>query len=252
MGLIAALVAEGLSQDEANARVYCFDTRGLICSDRANLPPYKRRIATDPAVVRGWDRTPETTTPLEVIEHARPGILLGLSGTQGSISHDLVEAMAAQSDRPIIFPLSNPSANADAHPHDVVRWSNGKAIVATGSPFEPLEYHGQTFRFSQANNVYVFPGIGVGAHLSQATQITDSMLVAAGAAVHEAVESEDLAQGLVLPPLHDLRDVAVKVAGAVMRAAAADGVAQADLPGDPEGAIADWQYVPAYRTYVPA
>lgn len=252
MGLIAALVAEGLSVEEANARVYCFDTRGLICSDRPDLPPYKRRIATDPAVVRGWDRTPETTTPLEVIEHGRPGILLGLSGTPGSVSQDMVEAMTAQCDRPIIFPLSNPSANADAHPHDVVRWSNGKAIVATGSPFEPLECGGQTFRFSQANNVYVFPGIGVGAHLCRATQTTDSMLVAAGAAVHEAVEQEDLTQGLVLPPLHELRDVAAKVAAAVVRAAAADGVAQEDLPDGLESAIADWQYVPAYREYVPA
>jgi malate dehydrogenase (oxaloacetate-decarboxylating) len=251
MGLIAALVAEGLSQAEANARVHCFDTRGLICSDRTNLPPYKRRIATDPAMVRSWDGTPEATTPLEVIEHARPGILLGLSGTPGSISRGLVEAMTAQCELPIIFALSNPSANVDAHPHDLVRWSNGRAIVATGSPFEPLEYEGQTFRFSQANNVYVFPGIGVGAHLCQATQITDAMLVAAGAAVHEAVEDEDLAQGLVLPPLRELRSVAVKVAAAVMRAAAADGVARKELPAEPEAGIAEWQYVPAYRQYVP-
>ncbi len=252
MGLIAALVAAGLSQDEANARVYCFDTRGLICSDRPNLPPYKRRIATDPAVVRGWDQTPETTTPLEVIHNGRPGILLGLSGTPGSISRDLVEAMAAQCERPIVFALSNPSANVDAHPHDLVRWSNGRAIVATGSPFDPLEYEGQTFRFSQANNVYVFPGIGVGAHLCQATEITDTMLVAAGAAVHEAVEDHDLGQGLVLPPLRELRDVAVKVAAAVMRAATADGVARKELPAAPEADIAGWQYVPAYRPYMPA
>ena len=252
MGLIAALTAEGLSPEEANSRVYCFDTRGLIVSDRAGLPPYKRRIATDPEVVRGWDRTPETTTPLEVIESARPGILLGLSGVPGSIPQDLVEAMSARCERPIIFALSNPSANVDAHPHDLVRWSKSSAIVATGSPFEPLACEGRTFRFSQVNNVYVFPGIGVGAHLCGAGKITDSMLVAAGAAVHEAVEPHDLEQGLVLPPLGELRDVAAKVAVAVMRAAATDGVAHAELPGDLENAIAEWQYVPAYRKYVPA
>jgi malate dehydrogenase (oxaloacetate-decarboxylating) len=249
-GLTAAMAAEGVSPEEANARVYVFDTRGLIVSDRPNLPAYKRRVATEPHVVRAWDRTPEQTTLAEVVEFTRPGILLGLSGSPGSLPREVVEQMAARCNRPIIFALSNPSANVDAHPHDLVRWTGGRGIVATGSPFEPLAYDGRTITFSQVNNVYVFPGIGAGAHLAGARRISDAMLVAAGSAVHEMLTPVDLQAGRLLPPLTDLRSVAVRVAAAVMRTAAAEGLATLPLPDNPERFVAEWQYVPQYREYV--
>jgi malate dehydrogenase (oxaloacetate-decarboxylating) len=161
-----------------------------------------------------------------------------------------VEQTAAHCERPIIFALSNPSANVDAHPHDLVRWTGGRGIIATGSPFEPLDYEGRTVAFSQANNVYVFPGIGAGAHLIGARCISDAMLVAAASAVHEMLTPADLQAGRLLPPLTDLRSVAVHVAAAVMRAATADGLATHPLPDDPEGFATEWQYVPQYRSYV--
>jgi len=249
-GLIAAMAAEGLSPDEARARVHVLDTRGLVVSDRPNLPAYKRRIATEPEVVRGWDRTPEQTTLAEVVEATRPGVVLGLSGSPGALPREIVEQMTAYCERPIVFALSNPSANVDAHPHDLVRWTDGRAIVATGSPFEPLAYEGRTVTFSQANNVYVFPGIGAGAHLSGARCISDAMLVAAASAVHDMLTPADLQAGRILPPLTDLRSVAVRVAAAVMRAATTEGLATHPLPDDPEGFVEEWQYVPKYRRYV--
>ena len=252
MGLIAALRAEGASAEEAHGRVHAFDTKGLVVGDRAALPLYKRRIAMAPEVVRDWDDTPEQTTLQEVIEHARPGVLIGLSGRPGALDEATVRLMAAHCERPIIFPLSNPSSNVDAHPHDLVRWTDGRAIIATGSPFEPFEHAGRTHRFSQANNVYVFPGVGAGAHLSGARRITDAMLVAAGAAVHGAVGPADLNQGLVLPPLGELRSVAAQVAAAVWHAAAVEGVATVRVPPDPKAHVTAWQYVPEYRPYVPA
>jgi len=250
-GLIAALEAEGLAPEQARSHVYTFDSRGLIVSDRPDLPQYKQRIAVAPELVRGWDPTPQQTTLLEIVNHLRPGILIGLSGKPGAFGRDAVRAMAAYCDRPIIFPLSNPSDNVEAHPHDVAKWSEGGAIVASGSPFEPLQYRGRSIEFSQVNNVYVFPGIGVGAYLSGARRITDAMLTAAAQAAHQTVSDDQLAAGHVLPTLGHLRTVAAQVAAAVMRAAVAEGVATKPLPDDVVGHIADWQYRPCYRPYRP-
>ena len=251
-GLTAALVARGLPLEEAQGRVLCLDSEGLVIRDRPELPAYKRAIAADPEVVRGWRGASAKPGLAEVIQFARPGVLIGLSGQPGAFPREAVERLAAGCDRPIIFALSNPSANVEAHPHDLVRWTRGRAVVATGSPFEPLEHEGRAHRFSQVNNVYVFPGIGAGTHLSGARIVSDGMLVAAAEAVHEAVGPDDLARGVFLPPPGGLRLVAAKVAAAVMRAAAAEGVATVALPADVECMVEDWQYVPRYRRYVPA
>ncbi len=251
-GIMAAMVAVGLSEEEANARVYVFDTHGLVMTDREGLADYKMRVATDPEVVCSWDASPDHTSLQEVIEAAQPGVLIGLSGHAGAIDQEMVRAMAVGCDDPIVFVLSNPSGNVDAHPHDVVRWSDGCAIVAVGSPFEPLEHAGRTHRFSQVNNFYVFPGIGAGAYLCAAERITDQMLVAAGMAVHEALTDEDLEGGLVLPPPEELRPVAARVAAAVIRACDAQSLCGIAVPDDPERTVADWQFAPRYRPYVPA
>lgn len=251
-GLISALETAGLTTEQARQRVYTFDSRGLVLADRPDLPDYKRVIAADPAAFEAWDQDPRQMALADVIRRLKPTVLLGLSGTPGTVAQELVEAMTSWCERPIIFPLSNPSDKVEAHPHDVVKWSDGRAIVATGSPFALLRYGARTIEFSQVNNVYVFPGIGAGAHLCGAKQVTDRMLVAAAQAVHDALSPQQPGTEHVLPPLDQLRPVAVKVAAAVMRAAHADGVATAPLPDDLEAHIARWQYVPRYRPYVPA
>jgi malate dehydrogenase (oxaloacetate-decarboxylating) len=251
-GLIAALQTRGMSAQEARNRVFTFDSQGLIVADRADLPEYKRQVAVEPELIREWDYTPQRTTLLEVIQHLRPGSLIGLSGHPGAFDQRTIEAMGTYQQRPIIFPLSNPSANVEAHPHDVVRWTEGRAIIATGSPFEPLEYEGRLIHFSQVNNVYVFPGLGAGAYLSRARTISDAMLVAAARAVHGALDDGDIEAGRLLPHLARLRETAAQVAAAVMQAAIAEGIAATDIPSASSRSVANWQYQPRYRPYVPA
>jgi malate dehydrogenase (oxaloacetate-decarboxylating) len=251
-GLIAALQTRGMSAQEARNRVFTFDSQGLIVADRADLPEYKRQVAVEPELIREWDYTPQRTTLLEVIQHLRPGSLIGLSGHPGAFDQRTIEAMGTYQQRPIIFPLSNPSANVEAHPHDVVRWTEGRAIIATGSPFEPLEYEGRLIHFSQVNNVYVFPGLGAGAYLSRARTISDAMLVAAARAVHGALDDGDIEAGRLLPHLARLRETAAQVAAAVMQAAIAEGIAATDIASASSRSVANWQYQPRYRPYVPA
>ncbi|NLO05023.1 MAG: NAD-dependent malic enzyme [candidate division WS1 bacterium] len=250
--ILAALQAEGLSFQEASAQVLVFDRHGLVLTTRPGLQNYKRRIAHEPGVVRDWGMDPMGDLSLESVSRAvRPGIVIGLSGQPGALPETVVRMMADEHERPIVFVLSNPSANVDAHPHDVVRWSDGRAIVSVGSPFEPLEYQGFTHRFSQVNNFYAFPGLGAGAWLSRAKTISDGMLLACARAIHQALTADDLAQGLVLPASARLRVVAADVAAAVMQAAADEGVAGIDPPADPCAHVREWQYTARYQRYEP-
>lgn len=251
--IMAALQEEGLEFQEASARVMVFDSQGLILTDREGLPDYKRRVAHEPGVVRQWGLDPAGDLSLErVVEAARPGVIIGLSGKRGALPEGVVRSMAEHHEYPIVFVLSNPSDNVDAHPHDIVRWTEGRAIIAVGSPFEPIDYKGRTHRFSQVNNFWVFPGLGAGAYLAQARRISEGMLLAAARAVHEALSDDDLAQGLVLPDVSRLREVGGKVAAAVMVAAAREGLAGRELPADPEQYVSEWRYVPRYVRYEPA
>jgi malate dehydrogenase (oxaloacetate-decarboxylating) len=164
----------------------------------------------------------------------------------------MVRAMTAYCARPIIFPMSNPTANCEAVPADLIAWSEGRAIVATGSPFAPIEYQGRLYRFSQANNVAVFPGVGLGAMFCRARAITPQMLFVAGEALHAATEADDYAQGLVIPPNRDLREMSVQVAAAVSRQAWAEGLAERPQPdGDLPELLRQTMYVPRYREYAP-
>lgn len=249
-GLIAAKIQAGLSPEDASAMVHVFDSSGLVVADRPDLPEYKRRVATDPEVAEDWNV--ENLQLDTVIQALKPGTVIGLSGRRGTIDEPMVRTVSQQWDRPIVFALSNPSENSDAHPHDLVRWSEGRAIIATGSPFEPLEYQGRTHSFTQVNNVYAFPGIGAGAHICGARQITDAMMVAAGEAVHKAVGDDDLEDGRMLPAVAHLREVSLGVACGVIRAAQDEGLARIHLPVDIREHVAQWQFEPRYRRYIPA
>jgi len=250
--IIAALQAEGLSFQEASAQVLVFDRRGLVLTDRPDLPGYKRRIAHEPGVVEAWGLDPGGDLSLQrVLGAARPGTVIGLSGQPGALTEAMVREVAGRHERPIVFLLSNPSDRVDAHPHDVVRWTDGRAIIAVGSPFAPLEHGGRTHCFSQCNNFYVFPGIGAGAHLSRARAISDGMLLAAAQAVSEALTEEDLAQGLVLPAGTRLREVGALAAARVLGAAHDDGLACAPMPTDVLQHVCDWRYKAHYPRYVP-
>jgi len=246
-GVRVALEAAGLSPEEAARRVLVFDSRGLLVDDRKDLLEYKRAVAAPASLVSSWtDRSLHG-----VIERVRPTALVGLSGTPGAIDEEAARLMAQEGRRPAIFPMSNPTSKAEAVPADLLEWTDGRAIIATGSPFDPVTRDGVSHRFSQANNVYIFPGLGLGAYVSQARVISAGMIVAAARRLHELTEPSDYAQGLVLPPVEDLRAIAAEVGAATIEVAIQEGVAGSD-EALTAADLREWMYVPAYSLYVPA
>ncbi len=221
------MVRDGLSDAESRARVLVIDSKGLLTSDRS-METYKKWFAQDPAVIKGWKVSGPSPSLLETIENAKPTVLLGLSGQPRAFTEPVVRAMnAANGDaRPIIFPLSNPTSSCEALPEELIEWTDGRAIVATGSPFAPVLYKGKTYVIGQGNNAFIFPGLGFGAILSEAREITDNMVLAAAYALADFAGQRCLPKGDVYPCVDDLNDVSMRVATRVIEQAFDDGVAQ--------------------------
>ncbi|KPJ98381.1 MAG: malate dehydrogenase [Nitrospira bacterium SG8_35_4] len=211
-----ALVERGLSQDDARSRIFAFDSRGLLVSE--NAKPYQKNFAKDPSNLP-WFREQKDGTLLKVIKNARITVLIGTSGRSGHFTKDAIEAMLANTKRPVVLPLSNPTDYCEADPADILRWSEGRALVATGSPFEPVTCEGRNVRIGQCNNVFIFPGVGLGVLASGANEVLPEFFTAAAHAVSESVSADDLGQGILLPSVESLRDVGDKVAIAVGKAA---------------------------------
>jgi malate dehydrogenase (oxaloacetate-decarboxylating) len=223
--IVEGMVAHGASREEAHRRVLVLDSRGLVVEGRERVDEYKAPFAQPRALLEEWglDRAPGLT---ETIAKSGATVLLGLSGQPGCFDEAVIGAVAANTDRPVVFPLSNPTDSAEATPAAILRWTKGQAIVATGSPFDPVELAGQTHPIGQGNNAFIFPGLGFGAILAEAAEITEGMVAAAAEALHHYTEERYLAQGLIYPPMNDLQAVSKRVAAAVIRQAIADGVAR--------------------------
>lgn len=220
----AAMIHEGMPQDEARNRIFTLDSRGVVTTDR-KIEPYKTTFAKDPASL-GWFKTPEDGHLLNVIKHAKVTVLIGTSGQSGCFTKDVVEAVLANTDRPVIFPLSNPTANAEAIPVDIYNWTDGKALVATGSPFPPVSLGDMDYRIGQCNNVFIFPGVGLGVVASGARKVLPSFFTAAAYAAAEHVSESDLKNGTLFPPVEDLQCVSLSVAKAVGRVAINEGLSR--------------------------
>jgi malate dehydrogenase (oxaloacetate-decarboxylating) len=221
------MIGEGLTPEQATKRFWALDRRGLLNTDRAaHMYDFQVPYARSPGEVAGWTRGGDGGTGLaEVVEHVAPTILIGTSTQAGAFTEHIVKTMAARAERPIIMPLSNPTTKAEALPEDLIRWTDGRALVATGSPFPPVTHQGRTYRIAQANNALVFPGLGLGVTVSRARRISDPMLTAAAEAV--ASLSDATSPGAaVLPGVDHLRLVSATVAIGVARAAADEGLAQ--------------------------
>jgi len=219
----AALRDEGLSPGEARAMIYTVDNRGLVTSDR-RLEPYKEKFAKDPAALP-WYRESIDGSLLNVVRQAGVTVLIGTSGQPGCFDRETVRAMLANSRRPVILPLSNPTANIEALPVDVAEWSEGRALIATGSPFAPMTRNGKSVRVGQCNNVFVFPGVGLGVLAAGAREVLPQFFTAAARAVAEQVSAADLADGVLLPQVRNLKAVSREVAVAVGKKAIETGVA---------------------------
>jgi len=222
-----AMVADGASSGQANRQVWLVDRQGLLTDEMTDLRDYQKPYARPAAEVKEWtDGAP--TDLLTTVRHVKPTILLGTSTVAGSFTEEIIKSMAEGVDRPIVFPLSNPTERIEAMPADVLTWTSGKALCAVGIPVPPVELDGTTFTIGQANNALLYPGLGLGTVVSRATHVTDHMLLAAADAVAGQVASRQLGAPL-LPPVENLRASSAIVAGAVIRAAVDDGVAESDL-----------------------
>ena len=182
---------------------------------------------------------------MDVVEAFHPTVLIGASGHAGSFTESLVRRLASHVDRPVIFPLSNPTDNAEARPADLIRWTDGRALVAAGSPFAPVDYDGKRHRIAQGNNAFVFPGLGLGTLLCGAQRVTDTMITAAVSGVTACLSDIEAADGQLLPGVNRLRDVARLVAVAVIEQAQRDGVAARAVP-DPIGLVTASMWQPEY------
>jgi malate dehydrogenase (oxaloacetate-decarboxylating) len=250
--LTAAMLADGLSEDEARKRFWAVDRPGLLTTATPGLGAAQRRYARTQAEVVGWQRDESIggVGLAEVVHRVRPTILIGTSTRAGAFTEPVVRDLAAHCARPVILPMSNPTSLSEAVPADLIRWTDGRALVATGSPFPPVDYRGVRYVIGQANNALIFPGLGLGVIAARAAQVTDNMLAAAAHALSDLVDTATPGAPL-LPEVQALRETSVVVAAAVARAAVADGVAHATLDGDLRGHVRRLMWEPVYRPVLP-
>jgi malate dehydrogenase (oxaloacetate-decarboxylating) len=241
------MIGEGLDPEEATRRFWCLDRRGLLTDDRADQQwDFQRPYARPAAEVAGWTRAGTTPNPslADVVGHVHPTMLIGTSTQAGAFTEAIVRQMAAHVERPVIMPLSNPTSKAEAVPADLIDWTDGRALVATGSPFDPVVHDDTSYRIAQANNALVFPGLGLGVAVARARRVSDAMLAAAADAV-AGLSDASRAGAALLPPVDNLREVSATVAVAVARAAAADGLAEVALD-DPIQQVHEAMWQPEY------
>jgi len=251
--LTAELTASGLAGHEARARFWAVDRHGLVVVDADWATSDQRRYGREPAEVADWQRDEVLGgIPLaEVVRRVHPTVLIGTSARGGAFTEQIVKDMAAHADRPVIMPMSNPTELAEARPADLIEWTGGRALVATGSPFPPVDYAGTRYVIGQANNALVFPGLGLGTIAASASRVTDGMLSAAAHAVAGLVDAGSPGVPL-LPEVAALRDTSLVVAVAVAQAAAADGVAGRELADDLPARVRALMWQPVYRPVRPA
>jgi malate dehydrogenase (oxaloacetate-decarboxylating) len=248
---VAALLDEGVDEREARSRVWMVDRHGLVVRDRPGLEGFKLVFARDPAEVSGWNGRVDGQIDLETAAaRVRPTILVGTSATPGLFTEAIVRAVAAGCPRPLIFPLSNPTSKCECTPADALRWSEGRALVATGSPFEPVTLDGRTHRTGQCNNSFIFPGVGLGVWVGRARRVTDGMFLEAARALAHAIEPSDLESGSLYPRLERIRELSHAVACAVVRRAVAEGHADPHMADGLQERVRRAMWYPAYRPFV--
>jgi malate dehydrogenase (oxaloacetate-decarboxylating)(NADP+) len=239
--IVSAMVADGMDRQAAMERIWYVDSTGLVCKSRTDLAVHKKPFAHDHPFIGNL---------LEAVEKLQPTCLIGVSGTPQTFTKPVVEAMARLNKRPVIFALSNPTSKAECTAEQCYGWTEGRALFATGSPFDPVELNGKRHVTGQGNNAYIFPGVGLGAIVCEATRITDEMFSRAAHALAAQVTEGDLATGCLYPPLQQIRSVSAHIAAAVAEVAYDEGLAQKPRPDDLLQAMKDAMYNPDYVNYL--
>jgi len=250
-----AMIDDGATPADASAAIAMVDSRGLVHDGRPDLDGDKFEVArpSDRLASDGFDLDADRPPSLrDVIRVLRPSILLGATGMPGTFNKPVIAALAAGTDRPIVMPLSNPTTSCEAIPADILRWSAGRAIVATGSPFPAVEHDGRRHEIGQANNVFVFPGLGLGTIVAEARTMPDRLFLVAARSLAEQVPDERLATGAIYPAVDRLRAVTRSIALAVATAAREDGIAALPADVDLEEAVDAAMWWPDYVPYLVA
>ncbi|MED0933260.1 oxaloacetate-decarboxylating malate dehydrogenase [Bacillus mobilis] len=241
-----AMVREGVSEEESYKRFWCIDRNGLVTDDMEDLLDFQMPYARKEAEVSEWKQN-DVIGLAEVVKHVKPTILIGTSTVAGAFKEEIIKEMASYVERPIILPMSNPTPLAEAKPADLIEWTEGKALVATGSPFEPVTYNGVTYVIGQSNNALIFPGLGLGTIVVRASVMTDGMFAAAAEAVASMVDTSQPGAP-ILPEVEELRNISEMVAIEVAKVAVAEGVARENLSDDDiKIAVKEAIWEPEYR-----
>jgi len=248
--LLTAMQEEGLTEAEARTRIYAFNRYGLLVEGARGIRQGQLTLVRKRADVNGWQLSGgQDISLLEVVRNAKVTVLVGTSAQPGAFTEEIVREMAKNSPRPIVFPLSNPTSCAEAKPEDLLRWTEGRALVGTGSPFAPVEFEGKLIPIAQTNNSYIFPGLALGILVSRARRVTDSMIMAAAKALALLSPALHLKTAPLLPPIADSRKLSLVVAEAVGKQAIADGVAAIADPSTLKDELRSYVWEPVYRPY---
>jgi malate dehydrogenase (oxaloacetate-decarboxylating) len=248
--VVAAMKEQGLSGAQARRRIYAFNRKGLLVDGDPAMRASQMPLAQKRDDVAGWQLGGSgPISLLDVVRNAKITALAGVSAQAGAFTEEIVREMARNTERPIIFPLSNPTSVAEATPSDLLRWTSGRALIGTGSPFSPVEVSGRSVRISQINNSFIFPGLALGILVSRASRVTDAMMMAAAKALAAQSPTVEDKSAPLLPPVADSRRVALAVAEATVRQAIDDGVAHLESTAELNEQIRAYVWEPVYHPY---
>ncbi|HAU1320560.1 TPA: NAD-dependent malic enzyme [Legionella pneumophila] len=249
--LVHAMMNQGLTEQEARSRFYLVDRYGLLHDEMKDLLPFQKGFVRPSASLQNWklEKKGEITLT-DVINNAQPTILLGVSGQPNQFNEGMIKTMLSYCERPIIFPLSNPTSRAEAIPHDLLNWTAGKALIATGSPFEPVAMNGRNIEIAQCNNSYIFPGVGLGVVAGQAKRVTNLMMMAAAVALSELAPAVKTGEGRLLPELTSIREVSQHIARAVILQGIKEGHIEPMSDNQIDDSIKRTVWTPQYEPYV--
>ena len=246
--IVAQMVSEGLTDMQARKQIFMINSRGLVIGSMSGLKDFQLRLCQSDERLKEWGVSGDTATLAETIAHSKSTVIVGVSTVAGLFTKEIIEQMQSNTPQPIVLPLSNPTSKVEALPEDILKWTNGNAIVATGSPFDPVELNGKTYPISQCNNSYIFPGVGLGVVASKSNRVTDNMLMASSYALAEYAAIHNT-NGELLPNLNDIRNVSKFIANAVFKQAIIDGVTPEVSDEDINAAIDKNFWSPNYRPY---
>jgi len=251
--IVSAMISEGLTEKDARSAIWLVDSQGLVHTGRTGLEPFKQKYAQDATRLGDWQlSSADHITLLDVIKNVKPSILLGTSAQPGAFTEEIIREMAKHIERPVIFPLSNPTSKSEAVPTDLINWTGGRALVATGSPFPPVAFENRLISIGQCNNAFVFPGVGLGVIASGARRVTNEMFVAAARALAEFSPTLQDPTASLYPALEGVRKVSRRVALAVAGEALRLGLTDARSTEELEQRVDAKMWIPRYARYIRA